>query len=184
MKITKTEIDGLLIIEPDIFRDNRGYFYESFNIDKYAKIGITDNFVQDNQSCSKKGTIRGLHYQVGEFAQGKLVSVISGKIIDYAVDIRYGSPTFGNYFAVELSAENHKQFWIPSGFAHGFEVLEEDTIVRYKCTNLYSPEDERSILYNDPDIGIIWKTKHPIISGKDKNSKLLKDIEKEFIFEK
>ena len=147
-------------------------------------IGIKDKFVQDNQSQSKKGTIRGLHYQIGDSAQGKLVNVIRGKIIDYAVDIRFGSPTFGEYVAVELSAENHKQLWIPAGFAHGFEALENNTIVQYKCTSYYSPEKERSILYDDYDIGIVWKTKYPIISLKDKNNKLLKDIEKDFIYEK
>ncbi len=184
MKVIKTFIDGLLIIEPDIYEDERGYFFESFNEKKYAEIGIRDKFVQDNQSQSKKDTIRGLHYQVGDFAQGKLVRVVSGKVIDYAVDIRFGSPTFGKYFTVELSGENQKQFWIPAGFAHGFEALEDNTTLQYKCTSYYSPEDERSILYNDPDIGIIWNSNKPIVSEKDKNSRLLKDIEKDFIFEK
>ena len=184
MKVSKTHIEGLLIIEPDIFEDERGYFFESFNEQKYSEIGINEKFVQDNQSCSNKDTIRGLHYQVGEFAQGKLVRVISGRVIDYAIDIRFGSPTFGKYVAVELTSANHKQFWIPVGFAHGFETLEVNTILQYKCTTYFSPKDERGILYNDPDIKIIWKTKKPIISEKDNRNKLLKDIEKEFIFEK
>ncbi len=181
MKITKTKIEGLLIIEPDIYNDARGYFFESFNVQKYKDIGITDKFVQDNQSSSTKGTIRGLHYQVGQFAQGKLVRVVAGKAIDYAVDIRFGSQTFGKYAAVELSAENQKQFWIPVGFAHGFETLENNTILQYKCTSYYSKQNERGIIYNDPNIGINWKSETKLVSEKDKANIRLENIEKDFI---
>jgi len=182
MKVTKTKIEGLLIIEPDIYKDDRGYFFESFNEQKYNEIGISEKFVQDNQSCSKKGTIRGMHYQIGEFAQGKLVRVASGKVIDYAVDVRFGSPTFGKYVSVELSAENHKQFWIPTGFAHGFEALEDNTILQYKCTNYYSKKHERGIIYNDYDISINWKNETKLISEKDKTNIKLENIEKDFIY--
>jgi len=183
MKITKTKIEGLLIIEPDLFYDNRGYFFESFNKKKYNEIGITCKFVQDNESCSQKGTIRGLHYQIGAFAQCKLVRVVSGSVIDYAVDIRFDSPTFGKFVAVELTSENKKQFWIPTGFAHGFEVLVDNSIVLYKCTKSYSKSHERGIIYNDPEIGINWKNENILSSEKDKNNSLLVDIEKDFIFE-
>lgn len=184
MKVTKTKIEGLLIIEPDIHKDIRGYFFESFNDKKYAEIGITDKFVQDNQSCSQKGTIRGLHYQIGAFAQGKLVRVVAGKVIDYAIDIRFGSPTFGKYAAVELSAENQKQFWIPVGFAHGFEVVENNTILQYKCTNYYSKVNERGIIYNDPNIGINWRSETKLVSEKDKTNIKLENIEKDFIYKR
>ena len=183
MKVTKTYIDGLLIIEPDIFEDDRGYFFESFNKHKYAEIGIIDNFVQDNQSCSQKGTIRGLHYQIGKFAQGKLVRVVSGRVIDYAVDIRFGSPTFGKYVAVELSAENQKQFWIPAGFAHGFEALEDNTVLQYKCTNFYSKQHERGIIYNDPEIEIKWQSRLCHLSQKDKENVRFNIIKKDFTIE-
>ncbi|TSA27730.1 dTDP-4-dehydrorhamnose 3,5-epimerase [bacterium] len=180
MKVTKTAIEGLLIIEPDIYSDDRGYFFESFNQKKYAQIGITERFLQDNQSCSKKDTIRGLHYQVGEYAQSKLVRVITGKAIDYAVDIRFGSPTFRKYVAVELSAENQKQLWIPVGFAHGFISLKDNTILQYKCTAYYSQKNEKGIIFNDPDIGINWNTENPIITEKDFKYPFLKNIEKDF----
>ena len=183
MKVRKTKIPGLLIIKPDIYYDERGYFFESFNEKKYQEIGINQKFVQDNQSKSKKGTIRGLHYQVGKSAQAKLVRVLSGKIIDYAVDIRFGSPTFGEYTEVELSSDNNLQFWIPEGFAHGFCVLEDNTIIFYKCTALYSKKDERGIIYNDTDISIDWKIKNPIVSKKDLNNITFKKIKKDFIYE-
>jgi len=184
MKVNKTKINGLLIIEPDVYCDERGYFLESYNEKKYVEIGITKNFVQDNYSCSKKGTIRGLHYQAGKFAQSKLVRVVSGKVIDYAVDIRFGSPTFGEYEVVEISAQNHIQFWIPVGFAHGFIALNDNTVLQYKCTAYYSKQNERGIIYNDPDIGINWGILNPIVSQKDLKNPLLKDIKKDFIFEK
>jgi len=184
MEIIQTNIKELIIIKPDLFVDKRGYLYESFNNLNYFKIGLTKNFVLEFFSKSKKNTVRGLHYQIGEFAQDKLITVIQGKILDVAVDIRFGSPNFGKYFSVELSDQNHFQFWIPAGFAHGFEALEDNTILQYKCTNYYSKENERGIIYNDSDIGINWRIKTPIISDKDLKNPLLKNIEKEFIFEK
>jgi dTDP-4-dehydrorhamnose 3,5-epimerase len=176
MKVEKTELDGVLIIKPDAFTDSRGYFLESFNEKKYWEHGIPNIFVQDNISKSIKGTIRGLHYQVGDYAQGKLCEVLYGKVIDVAVDIRKGSPTYGKYTSAELSEDNHIQIWIPVGFAHGFSVLSDEAIFHYKCTNFYSKEHERSLHYADPDIAIDWKVKNPLVSEKDKKAKLLKDI--------
>ncbi len=182
MLIKETPIKDLLIIEPKIFKDERGYFFESFKKNVFEEHGIKLNFVQDNISKSKQGTIRGLHYQVGKNAQGKLCQVISGKVIDAAVDIRFGSATFGKHFATELSEENHKQLWIPPGFAHGFSVLSDEAIFSYKCTAYYSKEEERSILFNDPDLNIDWKIESPVVSEKDLAAKLFKDIDKDFIF--
>ena len=182
MKFLKTEIEGVIIIEPDFFPDNRGFFFESYNKIKYNEAGLPAEFVQDNISKSVKGTIRGLHYQVGEFAQGKLCQVISGNVLDVAVDIRFGSPTFGKYVSVELSGDNHIQIWIPPGFAHGFSVLSVEAIFSYKCTAIYSKKDERSILYNDKDLNINWKVDNPKVSEKDLIAKKFKEIEKDFIF--
>jgi dTDP-4-dehydrorhamnose 3,5-epimerase len=184
MKIIETDLKGALIIEPDVYPDDRGFFFESYSIKKYSANGFDINFVQDNISKSVKGTIRGLHYQVGEFAQGKLCQVISGKVFDVAVDIRFGSPTFGKFFGVELSGENHRQFWLPPGFAHGFSVLSDEAIFMYKCTNYYSKKDERAILFNDAEIGIDWKVDTPIISPKDLLATKFKDIEKDFFYKK
>ena len=182
MQFVKTNLEGILIIEPDVFPDERGYFFESFSEKKYKEHGFDQYFVQDNISKSKRGTIRGLHYQVGDFAQGKLCQVITGKVLDVAVDLRFGSPTFGEYVRVELNDENHKQLWIPPGFAHGFSVLSEEAIFHYKCTNFYSKKDERSILYNDPDLDINWQVKDVEVSEKDLKGVSFKDIEKDFIF--
>lgn len=182
MKIIKTDIDGVLIIEPDVFNDARGFFFESYNQKKYREAGLDFNFVQDNISKSAFGTIRGLHYQVGEFAQGKLCQVVKGKVYDVAVDIRFGSPTFGRYVGAELTEENHRQIWMPPGFAHGFSVLSQEAIFMYKCTALYSKKDERSILFSDADINIDWKIEKPIVSEKDILSKKFKEIEKDFIY--
>lgn len=182
MQIIKTEISGLLVIIPDVFIDERGYFFESFNENTFKKAGIDLQFVQDNISKSKKYTIRGLHYQVGEKAQGKLCKVVYGNVLDVAVDIRFGSPTFGKYFSCELSEGNHKQLWIPPGFAHGFSVLSDVAIFTYKCTNFYSKQDERSIIFNDPDLNIDWKVKNPIVSEKDLNAVSFKDIKKDFTY--
>lgn len=184
MEVTKTKIEGLLIIEPKAFADDRGFFMETYNRDRYVEAGIAETFVQDNVSVSKKGTLRGLHYQAPPFAQGKLVQVLRGSVIDVAVDIRSGSPTFGQYVAVELSAENKKQFWLPVGFAHGFVALEDDTVFSYKCTNVYSPECDRGVLWSDPQIGIVWPFPESelLISDKDKKQPLLKDIAQEFAF--
>jgi dTDP-4-dehydrorhamnose 3,5-epimerase len=182
MKTEKTNIEGLLIVYPDVFEDERGFFFESFNQKKYEKIGITDKFVQDNISKSAKGTIRGLHYQVGEFVQGKLCQVIEGKVLDVAVDIRFNSPTFGKYSALELSSENKRQFWIPPGFAHGFAVLSDTAIFQYKCTALYSKKDERSIIYNDETLNIDWGISEPIVSEKDLSAVKFSEIKKDFIY--
>ena len=183
MKAVKTFIDGLLIIEPDVFGDERGYFLESYRRTKYQEIGITEEFVQDNISKSTKGTVRGLHYQVDNKAQGKLCQVICGTVLDIAVDIRFGSPTFGKYFSIILSEDDKKQLWIPKGFAHGFSVLSDNAIFSYKCTNYYSKQDERAIRYDDPELNIDWKVDDPIVSDKDLKAKFLKEIDKDFIFQ-
>lgn len=182
MEIEKTDIPGLLIIKPNVFSDSRGYFFESFNKQAFNSIGLNVDFVQDNISKSIKSTIRGLHYQTAEKAQGKLCKVISGKVLDVAVDIRFNSPTFGEYYAVELSEENHLMLWIPTGFAHGFSVLSDEAIFSYKCTEFYSKEDERSIRYNDPQLNIDWQVENPIVSEKDLNSLPLSEIEKDFLY--
>ena len=182
MKVIKTEIEGLLIIEPDVFGDDSGYFFESYRKNSYRELGIEFEFVQDNISKSQKGTIRGLHYQVGKSAQGKLCQVIYGKVLDVALDIRFESPTFGQYYSAVLSDKNKKQLWIPPGFAHGFSVLSTETIFSYKCTEYYSKKDERSILFNDPELNIDWKVDDPIVSEKDLTAKLFKDIEKDFSY--
>ncbi len=182
MKVEKTFIEGLLIIEPRVFPDQRGLFYESYQKQRYSEAGLDVEFVQDNISHSIKGTIRGLHYQAGEFAQGKLCEVLSGKVLDIAVDIRFGSPTFGKYFAIELSDENHKQFYIPPGFAHGFAVLSEKAIFHYKCTNYYNKESERGIIFNDPDLKIDWQIESPVVSEKDLLLPKFNEIEKDFLF--
>ena len=183
MKAVKTFIDELLIIEPDVFGDERGYFLESYRRTKYREIGITEEFVQDNISKSTKGTVRGLHYQVGNKAQGKLCQVIYGTVLDIAVDIRFGSPTFGKYFSIILSEDDKEQLWIPKGFAHGFSVLSDNAIFSYKCTNYYSKQDERAIRYDDPELNIDWKVDDPIVSDKDLKAKFLKEIDKDFIFQ-
>ena len=182
MKVTKTEISGLLVVQPDVFSDSRGYFFESYSKKKYEEAGIPNDFVQDNISKSRKGTVRGLHYQIGEFAQGKLCQVIEGEVLDVAVDIRFGSPTFGKYFSLNLNSELKNQLWIPTGFAHGFSVLSDEAIFSYKCSNYYSKEHERSIIYNDTELKIDWKIEKPIVSDKDLMAAKFKDIEKDFVF--
>ena len=182
MKVSKTNIGGLLLIEPDLFSDGRGYFFESYNKEKYAEIGLDINFVQDNISQSKKGTVRGLHYQVGDKAQGKLCQVISGKVLDVAVDIRFGSPTFGKHYAHVLNSEKKMQIWIPPGLAHGFSVLSDEAIFSYKCTNYYSKDHERAILYNDPELNIDWQVENPVVSEKDLKAKKINEIDKDFIY--
>ncbi len=184
MIVEKTFIEDLLIVKPDVFGDERGFFYESFNADRYKKYGIAAIFVQDNISKSKKNTVRGLHYQTGKFAQGKLCSVVVGKVLDVAVDIRFGSPTFGKHFALELSDENKYQFWIPPGFAHGFSVLSQSAIFYYKCSNVYNKESERAIIYNDASLNINWMVATPVVSEKDLNAPAFDKIEKSFIFNK
>lgn len=182
MEVIKTEIEGLLILKPKVFGDERGYFFESYNEVTYQEAGIDFYFLQDNISKSKKNTVRGLHYQNGDMVQGKLCKVIYGKVLDVAVDIRFGSPTFGKYISSELSEENHTQLWIPPGFAHGFSVLSDEAIFSYKCTALYSKEHERAILFNDADLNIDWKVSNPVVSEKDLKAKVFKNIEKDFIY--
>lgn len=180
--ITKLEIEGLLLIDPRKFHDDRGYFFESFNTAKYNEILGSDHvFVQDNVSVSKKNVLRGLHFQHPPMAQGKLVSVLNGRVIDVAVDIRKDSLTYGQSCMVELSRENGLQFWIPPGFAHGFLALEDETVFNYKCTNYYSPEHEETLVWNDLDLAINWPIKNPIISDKDIVGKIFSNFETTFI---
>jgi dTDP-4-dehydrorhamnose 3,5-epimerase len=182
VKITRTNIEGVILIEPRIFPDDRGFFFESFNARRYAQEGVSVEFVQDNVSKSKRGTIRGLHYQVGEYAQGKLCQVVKGRVLDVAVDIRHGSPTYGEYAEAELTEDNHKQIWIPPGFAHGFSVLSDEAIFLYKCTAMYDKESERSIIYNDAELGIDWRVdaSEVKVSEKDLEGKRFGEIGKDF----
>jgi len=182
MVIKELHIQGLLVIQPDVFYDSRGYFFESYNKEKFQQIGIADEFVQDNQSLSAKGILRGLHFQNPPFAQGKLLSVIKGSVLDVAVDIRKGSPTYGKHFSVVLSGENKTLFWVPAGFAHGFLSLEDNTIFSYKCTQTYNKESEGSIRWNDPDINIDWGVNQPLVSEKDQNAPLFADLNSKFLF--
>ena len=179
MKISKTAIDGVVIIEPQVFEDERGYFFESWNQAKMEEAGLHYNFIQDNQSKSCYGTVRGIHFQKGEFSQAKLVRVLEGTVLDVAVDLRKNSPTFGKHVAVELSAENKKQLLIPRGFGHGFSVLTPTAVFAYKCDNIYNKASEGGIRFDDPDIGIDWKidSKKAILSEKDKNAPCLKEVE-------
>lgn len=168
MQIIYTPIEGLVILEPRIFHDARGYFYESYNQQKMSELGIDTIFVQDNQSYSQKGVIRGLHFQRPPFAQAKLVRVIKGKVLDVAVDIRKSSPTYGQHYSVLLTGDNHRQFFIPEGFAHGFVALEDNSIFTYKCSQFYHKEAEMSIRYNDPILNIDWGLDEaPIMTEKD-----------------
>ena len=175
LKITRTELDEVIVVEPEVFTDPRGIFYESYARNRYQDLGIVDEFVQDNHSISKKNVLRGLHYQVGE-AQAKLVRVGVGEVFDVAVDIRKNSPGFGKWVGVRLSAENKKQMYIPAGFAHGFCALTENAEVLYKCSAYYSAKDDRGILWDDEDIAIDWPVKDPILSEKDRHNPKLKDI--------
>ena len=182
MEVRKTAIEGLLTIEPDIYRDGRGYFLEQYSKRRYRDIESFGEFVQDNCSLSSYGTVRGLHYQVGDYAQGKLVYVPQGRVLDVAVDIRFGSPTFGQHMALELSSENGLQVWLPPGLAHGFSVLSETAVFMYKCTAYYSKEHERCIRFDDPDMAIDWQVTNPIVSDKDLAAPRLCSIEKDFVF--
>ncbi|TAF06078.1 MAG: dTDP-4-dehydrorhamnose 3,5-epimerase [Nostocales cyanobacterium] len=178
MKVVKTEIPDVLIIEPQIFGDERGFFYESYNEKAFLeKVGISSHFVQDNHSRSLKNVLRGLHYQIQQ-PQGKLVRVVVGEVFDVAVDLRKSSATFGQWVGVYLSAENKHQFWIPPGFAHGFVVLSEYTEFLYKTTDYYAPQYDRTLLWNDPDLAISWPIEdEPIVSAKDKVGKLFQEAE-------
>lgn len=185
MEVIKTSIEEVFILEPKIFKDDRGYFYESYSQREFEEKVLKTTFVQDNQSKSSYGVLRGLHFQKTPYAQSKLVRVIKGKVLDIAVDIREGSPTFGKYVAVELTEDNHRQLFIPRGFAHGFVVLSNEAIFQYKCDNFYSKESEGAIIWNDPDIAIDWgiDIKDIILSEKDKVSPRLKDAEWLFNYE-
>ena len=182
MKVIKTAIEDVVIIEPDVFGDARGYFFESYSQKKFDEQVRPVKFVQDNESKSKYGVLRGLHYQKGKDAQSKLVRVVKGRVLDVAVDIRKGSPTFGKYVAVELTEDNHRQLFVPRGFAHGFSVLSEEAIFQYKCDNLYAPQSEGAIAWNDPEIGIDWglKAEDVLLSAKDAAHPLLSEAEELF----
>lgn len=181
MKIIENELSGVLVIELDRYTDSRGSFVESWHREKYSRLGITRDFVQDNISYSKKGVLRGLHYQ-NPSPQGKLVFVLEGEIFDVAVDIRVGSPTFGKWFGMMLSYENNKQIYIPEGFAHGFVVTSDSAIFEYKCTDFYNKECERTLRWDDPDIGIVWPIENPILSEKDRVGLSLKEMPRESLF--
>jgi len=180
MEILKTKIEGLFIIKPKVFSDDRGYFFESFRLDKFRELGIDFEFVQDNESKSQKGVLRGLHFQDPPFDQGKLVKVVKGAVIDVAVDIRAKSPTYGKWVSHELSEYNKTMFWIPPGFAHGFLTLEDETIFQYKCTNYYNKDSEGSIRWNDPNLGINWGIDKPLVSDKDNQAPFFNDYKSKF----
>ena len=180
MKVIKTALDGVVILEPTVFGDSRGYFFESYNKQRFNEAtGLDIDFVQDNQSKSCYGVLRGLHFQKPPYAQSKLVRCVRGRVLDVAVDIRKSSPTFGKYVAVELTEDNHRQLFIPHGFAHGFVVLSDEAIFQYKCDNFYHKESEGAIAWNDPEINIDWTIpfEDVILSDKDKVNPLLKDAE-------
>jgi dTDP-4-dehydrorhamnose 3,5-epimerase len=184
MEVIKTNIEGVVIIEPRIFRDERGYFFESFSQREFQEKVCNTVFVQDNESKSSYGVLRGLHFQKPPYAQSKLVRVIKGAVLDVAVDIRKGSPTFGQHVAVELTEDNHRQFFIPRGFAHGFSVLTDEVIFQYKCDNFYAPQSEGALAWDDPDLGIDWRlpAEKVILSEKDRHHSRLKDADWLFDF--
>lgn len=175
INVEKSSLPGVLIVEPRVFQDHRGFFLETFHQEKYRKAGIDRMFVQDNHSHSRKGTLRGLHYQL-HHPQAKLINVVEGEIFDVAVDIRSGSPFFGKWTGVHLSGQNKRQLFVPEGFAHGFVVLSDSADVIYKCTELYFPEDDRGVSWSDPQIGIEWPIKDPIVSVKDRQCPPLSEI--------
>jgi dTDP-4-dehydrorhamnose 3,5-epimerase len=186
LTVTKTPLSGLLVIEPKVFGDERGFFMEFYNRDSFAEIGIKEPFLQDNHSRSAKGVVRGLHYQINPSPMGKLVKCTRGRIFDVGVDVRKGSPTFGKWFGELLTGDNHKMLYLPSGFAHGFMSLEDGTDVIYACTGVYTPKDERAVLWNDPDIGIKWPLElvggKALVSGNDEKNPRLKEVEANFSY--
>ena len=181
MNITRCDLNGLLIIEPKVFGDARGFFLESWNRNRYREAGMDMDFVQDNLSFSRRGILRGLHFQNPQ-PQGKLLQVLQGEVFDVAVDIRQGSPGFGKWHGLVLSAENKRQFYVPPGFAHGFAVLSETALFHYKCTEFYSPKDEMTIRWDDPDIAIKWPLKDPLLSDKDARGACLRDVPRDRLF--
>ena len=180
MEIIETKIEGLLILKPRVFEDRRGYFFESWSRESFKNNRIDVDFVQDNESFSSKGVLRGLHFQNPPFEQGKLVRVIQGSVLDVAVDIRKDSLTYGEHVSVHLTGKNKTMFWIPPGFAHGFSTLEDETIFSYKCSGVYNKQSEGSLMWNDSDLNIDWKIKESIISEKDKQSELFKNFKTQF----
>jgi dTDP-4-dehydrorhamnose 3,5-epimerase len=180
MKIIEDVLNGVKLIKPNVFYDTRGYFFESFNKNAFAAINISTEFVQDNFSFSSKNVLRGLHFQNPPFAQAKLVSVLRGRVLDVAVDIRKNSATYGQHFICELSEENKLMLYIPEGFAHGFLTMENDTLFSYKCSNVYNKESESGIMWNDPDINIKWDIANPILSAKDETNTLFKNFKSLF----
>jgi len=176
MKIIQTDIPEVLVLEPRVFADARGFFFEAYNERSFASAGISERFVQDNQSSSKRGVLRGLHFQVKQ-QQGKLVRVVSGEVFDVAVDLRKGSATFGKWVGVRLSSTNHNMIWVPKGFAHGFYTLSESAEVLYKVTDFYSPQHERTLMWNDPDVGVEWPIEgEPLVSEKDRAGMRLREL--------
>ena len=183
MKIVDEPLKGLYVLEPTVFEDERGYFFESYNQNKFHELGITHNFLQDNQSLSvPKNVLRGLHFQKPPHAQAKLIRAIVGAVHDVVVDIRKGSPNYGEHFGIELSAKNKLFLFIPEGFAHGFETLEDNTLFNYKCSSMYNKDSEGGIHWNDKDLAINWNSKNPILSEKDKVNPKFKDFESEFVY--
>ena len=184
MNVIKTEIEGLVIIEPRLFKDARGYFFESFSEREFAEKVAPVKFVQDNESRSSYGVLRGLHFQKPPYAQAKLVRVVKGRVLDVAVDLRKGSPTYGKYVAVELSEDNHLQFFLPRGFAHGFCVLSDEVVFQYKCDNYYAPQSEGAVIWNDPDLGIDWRIPQEdvVLSDKDRCHPAFKELDDVFFF--
>jgi len=180
MRITKTPFQGLVILEPSIFTDERGYFFEAWNKAAFAQAGIPSEFVQDNQSGSVANVLRGLHFQVPPHAQGKLVRVLKGAVLDVVVDLRRNEPTYGRHFKIRLDNVRNNMLYIPEGFAHGFLTLENDTVFFYKCTHHYHKESERSIRWNDPDLNIDWETDTPLLSAKDQSADIFREFESPF----
>jgi len=181
MNVIPCDLEGLLLIEPRVFGDARGFFMETWNERRYREAGIPGPFVQDNLSFSRRGAVRGLHFQ-NPAAQGKLVYVLQGEVFDVAVDLRRSSPTFGRWYGVRLSAENKRQLYIPPGFAHGFAVVSETALFAYKCTEFYAPEHETTLLWNDPDLGIPWPVEEPVLSDKDRQGLRLRELPPEKLF--
>jgi dTDP-4-dehydrorhamnose 3,5-epimerase len=184
MEVIKTDIEGVVIIEPRIFKDARGYFFESFSAKEFQEKVCQTTFVQDNESFSSYGVVRGLHFQKPPYTQSKLVRVIKGAVLDVAVDLRKGSPTYGKHVAVELTGENHRQLFIPKGFAHGFSVLSEEVLFQYKCDNFYAPQSEGGIAWNDPALQIDWRIPADkiLLSEKDTKHPLLEDYNSDFVY--